>query len=429
MNDPTTPDLWSTVPAHRDGPTLAELALHLDRLVEERELLGRELLRCHEQLNLVFDINEQISHLTDPDAILSALLRRFGSMLEVGAVFLDRAGCCMRIELDQYAGPRLDVPPEHVRGVLASHIEIVRETRQARVPPLTPEETARLAGAHVLLGTLQRADRDVGVVVALRAPAVRPFDGGDLLASASVLAYGTQVLRNLHTVRHLQRTALETVCTLVNAIDAKDNYTSTHSERVGGFARLVGEALGLAKPQLQSLEWAGLLHDVGKIGVPEQILNKPGALTQAEFELMKKHAVTGYEVLKPVAQLAPVLEAVLYHHENHDGSGYPQGLAGEEIPLAARIIHVVDIFDALTTNRPYRRSYGIEQAIQVLLAGAGRATDPELTEQFIETLRRYRSEQPGEFRARFSHLTETDNAAQKLPPGGVRFAPPSGNIH
>lgn len=382
----------------------ARVQAHLDHIEAEKDLLGRELLRCHEQLSLVFEIAEHSASQHDPDLIQATLLRRYGAMLTAGAIFLDRGGCCMRIQLEETDGPRIELGPEQIRGALAAHVEFVRNSRRALVPPLTESEAAALRGARVLLSTFQRTDAEVGVVVALRAGGGPPFDAGDVLASESVLAYGAQALSNVVMVRHLQRTALETVCTLVNAIDAKDNYTSDHSERVGGFARLTGEAFGLSKARLQMLEWAGLLHDVGKIGISEQILNKHGTLTPAEFEQMKRHANIGYAVLKPVAQFAPVLDAVLYHHERHDGSGYPEGLHGDQIPLEARIIHVVDIFDALTTNRPYRERYDFDEAVQILEEGAGSATDPQVTRLFLEMLRRYRSEEPDDFRTRFGHL-------------------------
>jgi len=321
----------------------------------------------------------------------------------------------MKIDVGETGHTPVKVGPDAVRGVRSLHVEDVRVGRRVPVPPLSAREKATLGGAQALLGVLLRPDTETGVVVALRHDAEPGFDTGDILASEAVLAYGGQILgkvlmvrslqRTALMVRSLQRTALETVCTLVNAIDANDTYTAAHSERVGGFARLTGEAMGLPKARLQILEWAGMLHDVGKIGVPEHILNKPGALTDAEFEQMKRHPTVGYEVLKPVAQLEPVLEVVLYHHENFDGSGYPKGLVGEQIPVDARMIHVVDIFDALTTNRPYRKSYDVNQAVALLEQGMGRATDPEVTRLFIETLRRHRVEDPSGFRVRFGHLT------------------------
>ena len=141
-------------------------------------------------------------------------------------------------------------------------------------------KAVRLDGARTLLGTLVRGDNEPAVVVALRSSQRPAFDANDILAAESVLALGAQILNNTHMMRRLQRTAVETVCTLVNAIDAKDNYTSDHSERVGSFARMVGDVLGLPKVEMQALEWAALLHDIGKIGIPESILNKPGPLTE-----------------------------------------------------------------------------------------------------------------------------------------------------
>ncbi len=368
--------------------------------------LERELSRCRRQIELVLELGTQVAELQDLEVIQSALLRGYGSMLDAGALFLDQAGCCRRIELAPGTGQPVELAPDRLRQVLAAHIEAVRRERRPRLLSLAWSQTPHLGGAHCLLATLAPKGTEVGVVVALRHRNAMPFDCQDLAAAESVLTYGAQASENVSRVRDLQRTAVEAVCTLVNAIDAKDNYTSAHSERVGGLARMIGEALGLSKPELQALEWAGLLHDVGKIGVPEQILNKPGVLSESEYEEMKKHTHVGYDVLKPVAQFDPLLDAVLYHHENYDGSGYPAGLVGEQIPLEARIIHVVDIFDALTTNRPYRRGYQVGQALQVLEAGAGRATDPRVTRLFIQTLKRYMAEHPEEFRVRFGHLAD-----------------------
>ncbi len=374
--------------------------------------MEQELRRCQDQLKLVFDLTGELAGGPDPETVQAELLRRYGVMLQSAAVYLDRAGCCMHMPPGASDDQHPELAPDRLREVLARSVECVRREGRPQVPDLTAAETQRLSGAHVLLAALPRADGETGVVVALRSAGAPPFDDGDVRAAESILTFGAQVLNHVLTVRHLQRTALETVCTLVNAIDAKDNYTSAHSERVGGLARLTGQALGLGRERIQALECSGLLHDVGKIGVPEQILNKPGALTPAEFEEMKKHAQVGYDMLRPVAQFQPMLEDILHHHENHDGSGYPAGLAGAEIPLGARIIHVVDIFDALTTHRPYRKAYDFELALRVIEAGAGRATDPDVTESFIDALRHYMAEHPADFRARFGHLEEDPAVAR-----------------
>jgi HD-GYP domain-containing protein (c-di-GMP phosphodiesterase class II) len=242
------------------------------------------------------------------------------------------------------------------------------------------------------------------VVIALRSGQQPPFGSGEQLASEAVLIYGGHILRNVRMVQRLQWAALETVGALANAIEARDRYTRGHSDRVSWLASLVGEALGLPADELQMLEWAGLLHDVGKIGIPEHILNKPGELTAAEFEQIKRHPRLGYEVLRPVSSLQPVLDAVLYHHENHDGSGYPEGLRGEQVPLSARILHVVDIFDALASTRSYRAGLSTDDALSVLARGAGSVTDPAVTTAFIAAVRHNREVQPEDFRRRFGRL-------------------------
>lgn len=387
----------------------------LDHLSGEKDTLARELLRCHEQLRLVFDLAAHVTQLDDPDAIQDVLLQRYGMIVAAGAVFLDQAGCCRQVDLGPTDAPAPFLTPNEVRAALAAEVEDVRQTRCAQAPQSVPRIAALLGGAHVMLSALRRPDAETGVVIALRAAGEPPFDQGDVLAAESVLVYGAQVLSNVALVRNLRRTALETLCTLVNAIDAKDNYTAGHSERVGGYARLVGAELGLPAARLQTLEWAGLLHDVGKIGVPEHILNKPSALTEDERDAVRRHCRVGHEVLRPVAQFEPVLETVLYHHENWDGSGYPEGLRGDQIPLDARIIHIVDIFDALTTNRPYRRRYSLEQALRILQQTAGQATDPRLAELFIATLRQCLRERTVAFRARFGHLLDGEPQSAPAP--------------
>lgn len=412
-----TPDTTRFGPSSLSGP--AVLA-RLDKLQAENDSLGRDLLRCYEQLNLVFEITEHLATLDDPDAIQQILLRRYAAMLNAGALYIERDGVCRAVEPLETGHAPLRLPPELLRATLQEEIETIRQRPHASVPVLGPAVREQLGGAHLLLGAVRRPNSQPSVVIALRAGGEPAFDSNDMLASDSVLGYGGQILTNVAMVRHLQQMAIETVCALANAIDAKDNYTCGHSERVGWLARLTGAALGLPKSDLQVLEWAGLLHDVGKIGISERILNKPGQLTPEEFEEIKKHPRMSYEVLRPVERFGPVLDAVLYHHENHDGSGYPEGLAGDRIPLSARIIHVVDVFDALTTTRPYRRGFTIAQAIETLRAEAGRVTDPHITEVFIKAFFRYQLEQPADCARRFAHNLPQAPGAAATGAGGDR---------
>ncbi len=387
-----------------------EMLRRLDALEQENGELGKELLRCYEQLNLVFEITEKISTLTEPDTIRAALLKRCASMLSATTWLIRPDGGCAHTEsAGEPAALPLDpsASMKHLKFVAAE----VRRTHRAVVPTLDADAAAALQQAHVLIGPLRSID-ECWLIVALRGPAQPHFESGDMLAVESVLGYGEHVLNNILMGQRLQQTAIETIRALVTAIDAKDNYTSGHSERVGWLARMTGEALGLPKEELELLEWGGLLHDVGKIGVPEAILNKPGRLTEREFAAIRKHPEIGYEVLKPVKRFERVLDAVLYHHENHDGSGYPRGLKGHDIPLPARITHVVDIFDALTSSRSYRRGFTIQKAIAILHEEAGRVTDPVIANTFIEAFARYRQEQPADFAWRFAHLADESSGGE-----------------
>jgi putative nucleotidyltransferase with HDIG domain len=185
-------------------------------------------------------------------------------------------------------------------------------------------------------------------------------------------------------VDKLNRLLMSTVETLATAIDAKDEATHDHVRRVQQGTMALARELGVADPTaLQALEAAALLHDTGKIAVPEHILNKPGRLTPAEFEKMKRHAPIGAEILSSIAFPYPVAPIVRHHHENWDGTGYPDGLKGEEIPLGARILQVIDCFDALTSDRPYRRRMTDAQAIAILRERRGVMYDPLVVDAFL----------------------------------------------
>jgi hypothetical protein len=175
----------------------------------------------------------------------------------------------------------------------------------------------------------------------------------------------------------------QTVRSLASAVDAKDPYTAGHSERVQLIARSLGEELACSDSELEALEWGGLLHDIGKIGIPDAILLKQGALTREERTVMNLHPVKGEEIIKPVIKLAPELPIIRHHHEWYNGSGYPDKLIGEQIPRLARIMHVADSFEAMTSARPYRMTPLTEQqALEELRRFTNVQFDPEVVAAF-----------------------------------------------
>jgi putative two-component system response regulator len=171
--------------------------------------------------------------------------------------------------------------------------------------------------------------------------------------------------------------------TLAISIEAKDPYTEGHCERLADFAWALGEPLGANEELLEALQRGAYLHDLGKIGVPEQILLKPGLLTPEEREIIREHPITGERICRPLRSFRAVLPIIRHHHERWDGSGYPDGLAGDAIPLGARILQVVDVFDALTTNRPYRQALSRSEGLEVLEEETrGGWWDPRIVQAF-----------------------------------------------
>lgn len=195
-------------------------------------------------------------------------------------------------------------------------------------------------------------------------------------------------VRSLLRIKNLTdslESAETVIFSLANAIEAKDYYTRGHIDRVSALAVGLGQYMGVTKEDLNSLKKGGALHDIGKIGVRDTILVKPARLTPEEFEEIKRHPQIGEKICRPLHSLEPVLPIIKHHHEKHDGSGYPSGLAGAEIPLLARIMSIVDVYDAFTSRRSYRDAMTYEQTMRILEKETeSEKFDPDLFEQFRE---------------------------------------------
>lgn len=205
----------------------------------------------------------------------------------------------------------------------------------------------------------------------------------------SVLAVGNQATiaaENEQLRRQLQQAYLGTVSVMADAMEAKDSYTQGHSEMVSRHARLIAKHLNLAEEERSIISYAALLHDIGKIGVSDGLLNKPGPLLPEERELVRTHVRLGHDLIGHVPALKPVAEAVLHHHECFDGTGYPAGLVGDAIPIAARVVCVVDAYSAMITRRSYKEAYSDEHARDELRRCAGTQFDPKIVEAFLYVL-------------------------------------------
>ena len=178
----------------------------------------------------------------------------------------------------------------------------------------------------------------------------------------------------------------ETILSIARTVDAKDSNTSKHSFRVSEYSVAIAKRLNYSDEKCENLRQMALLHDIGKIGIPDAILNKPSRLTDEEYEIMKTHVLKGGEILKDFTMIDNVSLGALYHHEKYDGTGYCHGLKGEESPLDARIIGIADAFDAMTATRVYRKKMGIEYAVSELKRGSGTQFDPKLVEIMLSLI-------------------------------------------
>ena len=223
----------------------------------------------------------------------------------------------------------------------------------------------------------------LGVIQVLNKTDGTDFSEDDLETLKSVASTVAMVIENNLLRQSVISEYRNTLAALAAAIDAKDPYTRGHSERVTRFALLTGTLLRLPSEDLDTLEHGALLHDVGKIGVPDGILGKPGPLTSDELVVLQKHPRIGADILKNIPFLANARELVLHHHEEYDGTGYPDGLRGHDIPLGARILAVADAFDSITSDRAYRAALGIQTALNELRLHSGSQFCPYVSEAFI----------------------------------------------
>ena len=180
---------------------------------------------------------------------------------------------------------------------------------------------------------------------------------------------------------------LNTLQMLANALEAKDVYTRGHTERVTRLSVAMARKIGLREAEVETIRRAAMIHDIGKIGIRESVLNKPGKLTAEEYNHIKSHVDWGAHILKPVTSLTKVVSCLFHHHERFDGSGYPSGLSGTDIPLGARIIGVADAYDAKTSDRPYRKALPHDQAVQEIIKGSGSQYDPDVVNAFLEVIK------------------------------------------
>lgn len=239
---------------------------------------------------------------------------------------------------------------------------------------------------HSLLGVPMRIqDRTTGVLEALNKKQGR-FTDEDVKILTAIASQAAVAIENAQLVQALQESYESTLEGWAAALDLRDKETEGHSQRVTLLAVELARTVGMSKEALTCLRQGALLHDIGKMGIPDRILHKPGPLTDREMAIMRRHPDVAYHMLYPIAYLRCALDIPYCHHEKWDGSGYPRGLKGEEIPLAARIFTVVDVWDALRSDRPYRKAWSVKKTSSYIQKQAGKFFEPDIVKCFLNAM-------------------------------------------
>jgi putative nucleotidyltransferase with HDIG domain len=372
-------------------PDLVELSDAFNSMASALQRHTEDLTHKIDELSTLYDMSRALGSTLDLEALLEstldAALRSFS--VDSGYVVL-RDVASGELMLRARRGTK-DAEPDD-RAVRSSMSEWVVAQGRPLIfnPPLSNGDsenidsiTGALAAVCVPLHT---SDGVIGAItVGSRDRSVR-FTGEDVRLLSTIANHLTVAIGNTELFASLQDAYLATVRSLAAAVDAKEPHMRGHSERVAFYACATAERLGLSHEQRTALEMAAYLHDIGKIGISEDILRKPGPLDEDEIATMRHHPLIGANILRPVAFPWPISPVVRHHHERFDGTGYPAGLRGEEIPLLARVLSVTDAYEAMIADRPYRCSLSAEDAVRELRRCAGTHFDPRVVDALIGVL-------------------------------------------
>lgn len=347
------------------------------------------------RLEILIETSMVFSSILDIDELLDTILRKAEEVMEAEASSVFR--------IDEEKKELYFLTARGEKGKEAKEIRVpmgkgivgwvAKHGKPLLVPDVTKDkrwfkgvdEHTKFVTRSIMAVPLISKGKIIGVGEVLNTKGTRKFGKTDLELFE---ALGNQIaiaIENASLYMQLDDLFLSSIRAIVEAVDAKDPYTRGHSGRVRDYSMMIGEELDIGKEELKELEVCAILHDVGKIGVPDRILGKPGRLTPEEYTYMRRHTEFGASIVKPIEKLKKLSPSILHHHEHYDGSGYPKGLKGKQIPLYARIICIADSFDAMTTNRPYNKKSSQNMALTELQELSGTYYDPKFVTAFINS--------------------------------------------
>ncbi len=370
---------------------VAELITSLVECEKEKRALGEETLEKYKEITILYDIAEQIAACIDTTEVASMVIGEAKKVIHgdnVSLMLHDKK----TDTLDIIAATGIEYEPKVALKAGEGIAGAVLMSGKAEIINDVSKDTRFVPGKNkihsLMCVPLRFRENTIGLinVSTVDKHAYRSED----LKLLSAMAFQTAVaIENARLYEDLHSTFISTVYGLAMAIGKRDPYTGKHTKRVMEYSTAIGREMGMKRSDLKKLQIAAILHDIGKIGIPDNILNKHDSLTKAEFNLYRKHPAYGEDLVKNIKQLDDVRPAIRHHHERFDGMGYPDGLSGYSIHVMARIIAVADSFDAITSDRPYRKGLNQVHALEQLKRNMGTQFDPDIVKTFFHVFRKY----------------------------------------
>lgn len=376
------------VRGNKEASTIASLLHYMAEREMEKKMLVKETLEKYREITLLYDTAERITSCLDLKEVARLVL-------EEAMKFID--GTWLSVKLFNDDSKRLEIiaasgKEYHHKTILspakgieeyvfaAGKGEIVNDV-ESDPRYIYIEDSARISS--LICSPLKIKDRAIGTINISSENLVN-YAAEHLKLLNTLASQAASAIENARLYEELRETFFAVVYALAETIEKRDPYTGGHTKRVTDYSLAIGEEIGLKEDEMTSLRLAATLHDIGKIGVKDSVLLKEGKLTDEEFEAIKMHSLYGEQILRYVHQMKDVIPGVKHHHEKYNGRGYPDNLKGEEINITARIIGVADTFDAMTTDRPYRKGLSLEAAFEELRKCSGTQFDPHIVNAFFK---------------------------------------------
>ncbi|MBI5026160.1 MAG: HD domain-containing protein [Nitrospirae bacterium] len=357
-----------------------------------------QLERDKKDLSAIIDISKTISSTLDLDDVLFLTVKKISEIIAVArcSIALVESGSDKLVVIASQEDPSiknlvlsLGKYPEIKRAIETKSVVIINNIREDPIMEGVREKLNALNFHSIMVLPITIKEEIMGTLVLRAASPTTSFSKNDVRLCQVVANTSASIIKNVQLYQNLENTFKETVISFAHALEARDKYTHGHSEEVTRYAKLIAIEMELPEKDINLIYQAGILHDIGKIGMKEETLNKPGRLTTKERKDFQMHPVWAKHILSPIKSFSEIIPIIYYHHEWFDGSGYPEGLKGSEIPIGARIIAVADTYHAMVSDRSYRKRRSMEAAIEEIKRYSGIQFDPEVVNAFINVTPAY----------------------------------------